>query len=170
MHNQNTAPRGAAQAFDQERACRKYSWLNAVKRKLRGDHGREVCKQQNVCPRLVAELAYEISGYPSFKEHGEVWAGQQRLGLRLGVEDRQVRRAVSALKALNLLRVKPVRGGRGRTNRMAVYDRSPLFPDTTATGSSTSERHGTRMSSENRTRASSYPIGEEAQRYAMLTS
>ena len=107
-----------------------------------------------------------ISGYPSFKEHGEVWAGQQRLGLRLGVQDRQVRRAVSALKALNLLRVKPVRGGRGRTNRMAaLYDGSPLFPDTTATGSSTSERHGTRMSSENRTRASSYPIGEEAQKY-----
>jgi hypothetical protein len=94
MHNQNTAPQGAAQAFAQERARRKYTWLNLVKRKLRSDHGREVCKQQNVCPRLVAELADEISGYPSFKEYGEVWAGQQRLGLRLGVQDRQVRRAL----------------------------------------------------------------------------
>src|SRR5262249_26813794 len=77
MQNQNTAPQGAAQAFDPERARRKHSWLRVVKRKLRSDYGREVCKQQNVCPRLVAELADEISGYPSFKERGEVWAGQR---------------------------------------------------------------------------------------------
>src|SRR5262245_22487982 len=128
MQNQNTAPQGAAQAFDPERARRKHSWLRVVKRKLRSDYGREVCKQQNVCPRLVAELAKEIAGYPGFKERGEVWAGQQRLGLRLGVRDRQVRRAVGALCKLDLLRVERGRGRRGDTNKMAaLLHGRPLF-------------------------------------------
>lgn len=127
MHHQNTAPEGAAQAVDQELARRKYGWRNIVKRKLRSDHGRELCKQHNVSPRLVAELAEEISGYPSFRKHGEVWAGQKRLGIRLGVQDRQVRRAVGALVELDLLRVKRERG-RANTNNMAAFLHGrPLF-------------------------------------------
>jgi hypothetical protein len=115
----------------------------------------------------VAELADEISGYPSFKEHGEIWAGQQRLGLRLGVQARQVRRAVGALCELDLLRVERNRGRRGNTNSMAalIHGR-PLFePDVADHGSSTSDSNGTRMSSEDRTWASSNPNGEEAQKY-----
>src|ERR1700733_7873149 len=156
MQNQNTAPQGAAQAFDHERARRKYSWLRAVKCKLRTDQGREVCKQQNVCPRLVAELTDEISGYPSFKEHGEVWAGQQRIGRRLGVQDRQVRRAVGALCELDLLWVKRERG-RGNTNKMAaLLHGRPLFePNVADHRSSVSAIDGVRASAENRTWASS---------------
>jgi hypothetical protein len=75
-----------------------------VKRKHRTDHGREVCKQHNVPPRLVAELADEISALPSFRERGEVWVGQQRLGLLLGVQDTQVRRAVGAIVELDCRR------------------------------------------------------------------
>jgi hypothetical protein len=166
MQNQNTAPQDAAQAFDHERARRKYSWLRVVKRKLRTDQGREACKQQNVCPRLVAELADEISGYPSFKEHGEVWAGQQRIGLRLGVQDRQVRRAVGALCELDLLRVKRERG-RGNTNTMAaLLHGRPLFePNVADHRSLVSAIHGVRASAENRTWASSNLNAEEAWKY-----
>jgi hypothetical protein len=166
MHNQNTAPQGAAQAFAHERARRKYSWLHMVKRKLRTDHGREACKRHNVCPRLVAELADEISGYPSFKEHGEVWVGQQRLGLRLGVQDRQVRRAVGALCELDLLRVERERG-RGNTNNMAaLLHGRPLFePNSVDDRSSASPLDGTGVSSNNRTWTSSNTDGEEAQKY-----
>ena len=172
MQRQNTAPQGAAQAFDRQRARRKYDWLNLVKRILRSNHGREVCKQQNVCPRLVAELADEISGYPSFKEHGEVWVGQQRLGLRLGVRDRQVRRAVGALCKLDLLRVERQRGQRGNTNEMAaLFHGRPLFePNSADDRSSASPRDGTRMSSEDRTWASSNSNGEEAQKYTSSVS
>jgi hypothetical protein len=53
MHRQNTAPRGAAQAFQKRR---KYDWINLIKKKLRGNEGREVSKQNNVRPRLVATL------------------------------------------------------------------------------------------------------------------
>jgi hypothetical protein len=167
MQNQNTAPQGAAQAFDHERARRKYSWLRVVKRKLRTDQGREACKQQNVCPRLVAELADEISGYPSFKEHGEVWAGQQRIGRRLGVQDRQVRRAVGALCELDLLWVKRERG-RGNTNKMAaLLHGRPLFePNIADHRSSVSAIDGVHASAENRTWASSNLNAEEPQKYS----
>jgi hypothetical protein len=171
MQRQNTAPQGAAQAFDRQRARRKYDWLNLVKRMVRSDHGRELCKQHNVCPRLVAELADEISGYPSFKERGEVWVGQQRLGFRLGVQDRQVRRAVGALVELGLLRVER-EGGRGNTNSMValIYGRRLFEPGVADHGSSTSESNGTRMSSEDRTWASSNSNGEEAQKYTSSVS
>ena len=69
MHNLNTTPQGARQVFGRQRARRKYDWL-------RGSHGREVRTQHNVGPHLVAKLAGEISGYPSFVEHGEVWGGR----------------------------------------------------------------------------------------------
>ena len=153
MQNQNTAPRAAAQAFDQEPVRRMYTWRHAVKRKLRTEYGREVCKQQNVCPRLVADLADEMSGYPSFKDHGEVWVGQQRLGLRLGVQDRQVRRAVGALVELDLLRIERERGRKGTTNKMAaLLNGQPLFEPSAADHRSlASGRNGTRMSSDNRT-------------------
>jgi len=165
MRNQNTAPQRAAQAFDRERARRKYSWLTEVKRELRSDHGRKVCKQYNVAPHFVAALADDISRIPSFWERGEVWIGQQRIRVGLGVTDRQVRRGLRALKALNLLRVK--RRGRGLTNTMAALHRGrPLFPDNVGTGSSTADSNGTRMSSEDRTVASSNLIGEETQKYS----
>jgi hypothetical protein len=167
MQSQNTAPKGAPQAFDQEVPRRKYEWLGAVKRDLRSDQGREVCKQRSVCPRLVADLADEISGYPSFKDHGEVWAGQQRLGLRLGVQDRQVRRAVGALVGLDLLRIEREHGRRGKTNKMVALlnGRSLFEPRAAGHGSSASGRNRTGMSSENRTQASSNLIGEEAKKY-----
>ena len=166
MHNQNTAPQGAAQAFEKERDRRKYSWLRVVKRKLRSDHGRDVCKQKNVCPRLVAELVDEISGYPSFKEHGEIWAGQQRLGLSLGVQDRQVRRAVRALVELDLLRVQRKRGRLSTNNMAALLHGCPLFETNSADyGSSPSLRDGTRVSSSDRTGTSSNTYGGEAQKY-----
>ena len=166
MHNQNTATQGAAQAFEKERDRRKYSWLRVVKRKLRSDHGRDVCKQKNVCPRLVAELVDEISGYPSFKEHGEIWAGQQRIGLRLGVQDRQVRRAVRALVELDLLRVQRKRGRLSTNNMAALLHGCPLFETNSADyGSSPSLRDGTRVSSSDRTGTSSNTYGGEAQKY-----
>jgi hypothetical protein len=163
MQHQDTAPEGALQVFDRQRARRKYDWLNTVRKKLRGEHGREICKQHNVCPRLVAELADQISGYPSFKEHGETWAGQQGLGLRLGVQARQVRRAVGALCELDLLRVE--RGRRGNTNKMrALLHGRPLFePNAADDRSPPSGSNGTCMSAENRTQASSNPLGEEAE-------
>src|SRR6476619_4920778 len=106
MHNQLTAPRSAPQAFDREKARRKYSWLTEVKRELRSDHGRDVCKQHNVAPHFVSALADDISRIPSFKKRGEVGIGQQRIKVGLGATDRHVRRALCALRALNLLRVK----------------------------------------------------------------
>jgi hypothetical protein len=164
IQNQNTAPQAAAQVFDRERARRKYGWLTEVKRELRSDHGREVCKQCNVAPHFVAALADDISRIPSFRERGEVWIGQQRIRVGLGVTDRQVRRGLRTLKALNLLRVK--RRGRGLTNTMAaLHGGRPLFPDNVATGSFT-DGNGTRMSSEDRTVASSNLIGEETQEYS----
>jgi hypothetical protein len=161
MHRQNTAPRGASQAFQKRRT---YDWINLVKKKIRSDEGREACKQKNVCPRLVAEVAEEFLRLPSFEERGEIWRGQERLGVGLGVKDRQVRRALSALKALNLLRVK--RRGQGLTNRMtALYEGRLLFPDNADTGSSTSDSNGTCTSYENRTQASSNLKGEEVHKY-----
>jgi hypothetical protein len=135
-----------------------------VKRELRSDHGREVCKQYNVAPHFVAALADDISRIRSFRERGEVWIGQQRIRVDLGVTDRQVRRGLRALKALNLIRVK--RRGRGRTNTMTALHRGrPLFPDNVATGSFTDGK-GTSLSSEDRAVASSNLIGEEAQDYS----
>jgi hypothetical protein len=167
MRTQNTAPQGAAQAFGQQCTRLKYSWLDVVKRKLRTDPGREVCKRHSVSPRLVADLADEISGYPSFKQHGEVWVGQQRLGIRLGVQDRQVRRAVGTLCELDLLRVERQRGRRGNTNKMAaiLHGRLLFEPNSADDRSSASDRNRTRMSSENRTQMSSNLLVEEAQKY-----
>jgi hypothetical protein len=166
MHRQHTAPKGALQAFDRQRAGRTYDWLNVVKRILRSDHGRELCKQHNASPRLVAELADEISRFQSFRERGEVWVGQQGLGLRLGVQERQIRRAVRALVELDLLRVQRKRGRVNTNNMAALLHRRPLFePNSADDRSSASDRNGTRMSSENRTQASSNPNGEEAQKY-----
>ena len=72
MHPQNTTPVGTPQVFSR----REYDWLNIVTNKFRGDNGREVRNQHNVSPRLVAALADEISRYPSFKEHSELWGGR----------------------------------------------------------------------------------------------
>jgi hypothetical protein len=162
MHHQNTAPPGAPQAFAKKQSTR--HWISLVKKKERGDEGRNVCKQNNVCPRLVAEVAEEFLRLPSFEARGEIWGGQKRLGVGPGVKDRQVRRALSALKALNLLRVR--RRGQGLTNRMtALYKGHPLFPENADTGSSTSYGNWTCMSYENRTQASSNPNEEETQKY-----
>ena len=121
---------------------------------------------KKVCPRLVAELVDEISGYPSFKEHGEIWAGQQRIGLRLGVQDRQVRRAVRALVELDLLRVQRKRGRLSTNNMAALLHGCPLFETNSADyGSSPSLRDGTRVSSSDRTGTSSNTYGGEAQKY-----
>ena len=81
------------------------------------------------------------------KSAAKFWVGQQRLGFRLGVQDRQVRRAVGALVELGLLRVER-EGGRGNTNSMValIYGRRLFEPGVADHGSSTSESNGTRMS------------------------
>ena len=97
MQHQNTALHSAEQAVGRERVRRKYSWLTEVKRKLRSDHGRKVCKQYSVAPHFVSALADDMSRLPSFRDRGEVWIGQKRIRLGLGVTDRQVRRGLGAL-------------------------------------------------------------------------
>jgi len=121
----------AVAPIEQERIRRKFAWLAELKKALRSAAGRTACKEHKVSHRLVADLAEEIAGgrYPSFMKLGEVWVGQDRLAGSLSVHERQVRRAVAVLVALNFLRVeRECRGRRRDTNRMvAVLHDRPLF-------------------------------------------
>ena len=88
-----------------------------------------MCKTQRVSHRLVCDSAETLARYPSFTQHGEVWAGQATLALQLCVDVRQVRRAIAVLLKLKVLSIKrPSRGRRRDTNTMvALLDERPLF-------------------------------------------
>ncbi len=151
MQYQNTASKEASQVFDQQPASRAYGWVRAVKRTVRADHGREVCKQNGVSPRLVAELAERFSSYPSFKNGGELFAGQEYLAISVRVHERQVRRAIRVLKTVGLLRVE--RRGLGRPNKMiGVYDDRLPLSGNPATASFTCENGLAPKSSQDRPR------------------
>jgi len=107
----------------------KFVWLEKLKRLVAEEAGRNACKIQKVSHRLVCDLAETFARYPSFTRHGEVWAGQATLALQLGVDVRQVRRAIAVLLELKVLSIKrPSRGRRRDTNTMvALLDESPLF-------------------------------------------
>lgn len=138
MQLKNTRAPGASQArfctpnphADATRRSRlKFVWLEQVKRLVAEEAGRNACKTQKVSHRLVCDLAETIARYPSFTQHGEVWAGQATLALQLGVDIRQVRRAMAVLLKLKVLSIKqPSRGRRRDTNTMvALLDERPLF-------------------------------------------
>ena len=118
---------GERASFDrQERFRRRNAWFADVRAKLRGDFGRTGCKKQRVSHRLVADLADELTRYPSFLTDGTVYAGQARLATRLGVHERQLRRAVAVLVDLKKLRTEQSR--RGQNNVMtALLNDGPLF-------------------------------------------
>jgi DNA-binding MarR family transcriptional regulator len=114
-----------------ERTRQKFRFLAAVKSKVSSDRGRKICKDLKVSHRLVADLADEIATgrYPSFTSCGHVYVGQKALGAALGVHQRQVRRAIAALKQLGLLRLEQDHGGR-RTNLMTpLLDGRPLLDE-----------------------------------------
>jgi hypothetical protein len=138
MQLKNTRARGASQArfctpnphADATRRSRlKFAWLGQVKRLVAEQAGRNACKTQKVSHRLVCDLAESLARYPSFTQHGEVWAGQATLALQLGVDVRQVRRAMAVLLELKVLSIRrPSRGRRGDNNRMvALLDERLLF-------------------------------------------
>jgi hypothetical protein len=138
MNLENTRAPGASQArfgksnphADATRRSRlKFVWLERVKRLVVEEAGRNACKIQKVSHRLVCDLAERVARYPSFTQHGEVWAGQATLALPLGVDVRQVRRAIAVLLQLKVLSIeRPSRGRRRDTNRMAaLLDERPLF-------------------------------------------
>ncbi len=54
----------------------KFVWLEELKRRVAEQAGRSACKIQKVSHRLVCDLAETFARYPSFTQHGEVWAGQ----------------------------------------------------------------------------------------------
>ena len=107
----------------------KFAWLERLKRLIAEQAGRNVCKTQRVSHRLVCDSAETLARYPSFTQHGEVWAGQATLALQLGVDVRQVRRSIAVLLKLKVLSIKRAsRGRRGDTNTMvALFDERPLF-------------------------------------------
>jgi hypothetical protein len=138
MQLKNTRAPGASQArfwtpnprADATRRSRlKFVWLEELKRLVAEEAGRSACKIQKVSHRLVSDLAETFARYPSFTQHGEVWAGQATLALQLGVDVRQVRRAISVLSELKVLSIKrPSRSRRRDTNTMvALLDERPLF-------------------------------------------
>jgi hypothetical protein len=138
MQSQNTRAPGASQArfcrpnphADTTRPTRlKFAWLERLKRLIAEQAGRNVCKTQRVSHRLVCDSAETLARYPSFTQHGEVWAGQATLALQLGVDVRQVRRSIAVLLKLKVLSIKRAsRGRRGDTNTMvALFDERPLF-------------------------------------------
>jgi hypothetical protein len=102
-----------------------------LKRLVAEEAGRSACKIQKVSHRLVCDLAETFARYPSFTQHGEVWAAQATLASQLGVDVRQVRRALSVLLELKVLSIKrPSRGQRRDTNTMvALLDERPLFAE-----------------------------------------
>jgi hypothetical protein len=107
----------------------RFAWLEQSKRLVAGAEGRNACKTQKVSHRLVFDLAETFARYPSFAHHGEVWAGQATLALQVGVDVRQVRRALAVLLHLKVLSIeRPSRGRRRDTNTMvALLDEGPLF-------------------------------------------
>jgi hypothetical protein len=138
MQLKNTRAPGASQArfctpnphADATRRSRlKFAWLEQLNRLVAEEAGRNACKIQKVSHRLVCDLAETFARYPSFTQHGEVWAAQATLALQLGVDVRQVRRAIAVLLQLKVLSVKrPSRGRRRDTNTMvALFDERPLF-------------------------------------------
>ena len=102
-------------------------WLEQLKRQVADEAGRNACKIQKVSHRLVCDLAETFARYQSFIQHGEVWAGRATLALQLGVDVRQVRRAIAVLLELKVLSIKrPSRGRRRDTNTMvALFDERP---------------------------------------------
>ena len=138
MQLKNTRAPGASQArfctpnphADATRRSRlKFVWLEQLKRQVADEAGRNACKIQKVSHRLVCDLAETFARYQSFIQHGEVWAGQATLALQLGVDVRQVRRAIAVLLELKVLSIKrPSRGRRRDTNTMvALLDERPVF-------------------------------------------
>jgi hypothetical protein len=138
MQLKNTRAPGASQArfctpnphADPTRRSRlKFVWLDELKRQVADEAGRNACKIQTVSHRLVCDLAETFARYPSFAQHGEVWAGQATLAVQLGVDVRQVRRAIAVLLEVKVLSIKrPSRGRRRDTNTMmALLDERPLF-------------------------------------------
>jgi hypothetical protein len=119
----------AVAPIEQERIRRKFAWLAELKKAVCSEVGRIACKYQKVSHRLVADLADEIvSGrYPSFMKHGEVWVGQVMLAKRLGVHERQVRRAVAVLIALGFLLVERDRRERNTNKMTPLTAGTPLF-------------------------------------------
>jgi hypothetical protein len=119
----------AVAPIEQERIRRKFAWLAELKKAVCSEVGRVACKYQKVSHRLVADLADEIvSGrYPSFMKHGEVWVGQVMLAKRLGVHERQVRRAVAVLVALGFLLVERDRRERNTNKMTPLTAGTPLF-------------------------------------------
>jgi hypothetical protein len=138
MQSENTRAPGASQArfcapnphADATRRSRlKFVWLEQLKREVADEAGRNACKIQKVSHRLVCDLTETFARYPSFTKHGEVWAGQATLAFQLGVDVRQVRRAIAVLLKLKILSIKrPSRGRRRDTNTiLALLDERPLF-------------------------------------------
>jgi hypothetical protein len=178
MRSQNTRAAGASQARSDSPGLRadaagrtrlKFAWLAQLKMLLCRGAGHNACKGQKVSHRLVADLAEEIASgrYPSFMKDGEVWVGQASLANRLGVNERQVRRAIAVLVALKLLRVERASRGRRRdTNKMAaLLHEKPLFEaDRTHYRASASGENRTSASSDHRARAPSNSKKEEAKK------
>jgi hypothetical protein len=138
MQLKNTRAPGASQArfctpnphADATRRSRlKFVWLEELKRLVAEEAGCSACKIQKVSHRLVCDLAETFARYPSFTQRGEVWAGQATLAFQLGVDVRQVRRAIAVLLELKVLSIKrPSRGRHRDTNTMvALLDERPLF-------------------------------------------
>jgi hypothetical protein len=173
MRLKNTRPPGASQARSctpnpradaTPRSRLRFVWLEQLKSLVAKEAGRNACKIQTVSHRLVCDLAETLARYPSFTQHGEVWAGQAILALQLGVDVRQVRRAIAVLLQLKVLRIKRPSWGRRRdTNTMvALLDENPLF----AVGeddhrASPSAEYRTRTSPNHRASASSNSREEE---------
>ena len=57
----------------------KFVWLEQLKTLVAEEAGRNGCKIQKVSHRLVCDLAETVARYPSFTQHGAVWAGQAPL-------------------------------------------------------------------------------------------
>ena len=140
MQLKNTRAPGASQARfcslnphadATRRSRRKFVWLEKLNRLVAEEAGRSACKIQKVSHRLVCDLAGTFARYPSFTQHGEVWAGQATFAFQLGVDVRQVRRAISVLLELKVLSIRrPSRGQRRVTNTMvALLDERPLFAE-----------------------------------------
>jgi hypothetical protein len=173
MQLKNTRAPGASQArfctpnplADVTRRSRlKFAWLGQLKRLVAEEAGRNACKTQKVSHRLVCDLAETFARYPSFTQHGEVWAGQATLALQLCVDVRQVRRVIAVLLKLKVLSIKrPSRGRRRDTNTMvALLDERPLFAVVEGDhGVSPSAKYRTLTSPNHRVTASSNSREEE---------
>ena len=173
MQLKNTRALGASQArfctpnphADANRRSRlTFAWLGQLKRLVAEEAGHHACKIQKVSHRLVCDLAETFARYPSFTQHGEVWAGQATLALQLCVDVRQVRRAVAVLVERKVLSIaRHSRGRRSDTNTMvALLDERPLFAVVESDHRvSASAEYRTPTSPNHRASASSNSIEEE---------